>query len=76
MEIYILGLKLVFYYGEKIHCITHTQHLNLKIWICLNKFLAYSFANQRITESQNGRGWKGPQEITESNCPSKAGTLQ
>ena len=29
-----------------------------------------------FTESQNHRGWKGPQEITESNPPAKAGILQ
>jgi len=26
--------------------------------------------------SQNHRGWKGPQEITKSNPPDKAGTLE
>ena len=29
-----------------------------------------------FTESQNCGGWKGPQEILESNSPAKAGTLQ
>ena len=28
------------------------------------------------TESQNGRGWKGPVEITESKPPAKADSLQ
>ena len=29
-----------------------------------------------ITESQNCRGWKGPQQIIESNPAAKAGSLQ
>lgn len=29
-----------------------------------------------FTESQYFRDWKGPQEITESNSPAKADTLQ
>lgn len=28
------------------------------------------------TESQNGRGWKGPLEITQSNPPAKQGHLE
>ena len=30
---------------------------------------------ERITESQNCRGWKGPLEIIESNPSAKAGSL-
>jgi len=29
--------------------------------------------NHRITESQNGRGWKGPLWVIQSNPPAKAG---
>jgi len=29
-----------------------------------------------FTESQNYRGWKGPEEIIESNTTAKAGSLQ
>ena len=35
-----------------------------------------SSLQRKITESQNCRGWNGPQEITESNPPAIAGTLQ
>lgn len=35
-----------------------------------------TFKNQRIIESQNHRSWNGLQEITESNPPTEAGTLQ
>jgi len=27
-----------------------------------------------ITESQNGRGWKGPLRVTQSNPPAEAGS--
>ena len=30
--------------------------------------------NHRITESQNGRGWKGPLWVTQSNPPAEAGS--
>lgn len=34
------------------------------------------YMNHFITESQNCKGWKGPQKIIESNSFAKASTLQ
>ena len=34
----------------------------------------YSCSTHRITESQNGQGWKGPLGVTQSNPPAEAGS--
>jgi len=49
--------------------------LSVALFALCHYFLSVSVAESgKVTESQNGRGWKGPVWVTQSNPPAEAGS--
>ena len=61
-------------------CPAYRETVGRGPWRCLARRLRRALrlhpaaTSHRITESQNGRGWKGPLWVTQSNPPAEAGS--